>query len=178
MKNGFILLLASALVLGGCATTSKTDDGRMSEYEKAQLESNKETMRVLSKAALLASKAQAVMAKTEAAYYQPLLDADQIRQARAQNEIIPRGMEKKIPISWAAAPEPVLAMLANASGYTLQYRNQRPPIPEDVYITSEAPKTIKQILDSIEQQSKGYIKDIITTDTYDKQLITVIYEQF
>lgn len=179
MKKGFTLLVASALFLSGCVTTSKTDgNGGMTEYEKAQLESNKETMRILSKAALLASKAQAVMAKTEQAYYQPLLDADQIRQARAQNEIIPRGMEKKIPIGWAAAPEPVLTMLANASGYILKYKNQRPPVPEDVYITSEPPKTIKQLLDTIEQQSKGYIKDIITTDTYDTQLITVIYEQF
>ena len=135
-------------------------------------------MRLLSKAALLASKAQAVMAKTEQAYYQPLLDADQIRQARAQNEIIPRGMEKVVPISWAAAPEPVLSMLENASGYKLDYQNQRPPIPQDVYLTTNPPKTIKQLIDSIEQQSVGYIKDIIITDTYDAQLITVVYEQF
>lgn len=178
MKKELILLLSGVLFLGGCTTTSKTNNASiMSEYEKAQLESNKETMRILSKAALLASKAQAVMAKTEQAYYQPLLDADQIRQARAQNEIVPRGMEKKIPISWAASPEPVLTMLANASGYTLQYKNQRPPIPEDVYITNE-PKTIKGLIDIIDQQTDGYIKEIVITDTFEKKLITVFYEKF
>jgi hypothetical protein len=175
-KRSLVLLVAISSMFG-CASSNTKNNAEIAPYEKAQLESKKETMQLLSKAALLAAKAQSVLAKTEQAYYQPLLDADQIRQARAQNEIVPRGMEKKIPISWTAAPEPVLAMLANASGYTLQYKNQRPPIPEDVYISGE-PKNIKQLLDSIETQAEGYIKSIDTTDTYDIKLITVTYESF
>jgi hypothetical protein len=177
MNKTLFIFVAGALTLSGCASTKNEKTNEMAPYEKAQLESKKETMEILGKAALLSSKAQAVLAKTEQAYYQPLLDADQIRQARAQNETIPRGMEKTIPISWAAAPEPVLTMLANASGYILDYANQRPPIPEDVYITGE-PKNIKQLIDIIDQQTDGYIKDIIITDTFDKKLITVFYEKF
>lgn len=177
MNKPLLIFVTATLLVSGCASTSNKQTNEMSSYEKAQLESKKETMIILGKAALLASKAQAVLAKTEQAYYQPLLDADQIRQARAQNEIIPRGMEKEMQISWAAAPEPVLVMLANASGYTLEYANQRPPIPEDVYLTNE-PKNIKVLIDSIETQAKGYIKEITYTDTYDKKLITVYYEKF
>ena len=177
MNKTLFIFAVAAIALSGCETNKNSNKNEMAPYEKAQLESKKETMAILAKAALLSSKAQSVLAKTEQAYYQPLLDADKIRQARAQNETIPRGMEKKIPISWAAAPEPVLTMLANASGYTLNYANQRPPIPEDVYITGE-PKNIKQLIDSIDQQTDGYIKEIIITDTFDKKLITVFYEKF
>jgi hypothetical protein len=168
-------------LLGGCSSTPKDEHDptkEMSRFEAEQLRTKNETMELLTKASLLAAKAQSVLAKTEQAYYQPLLDADKIRQMRFQNEYTPRGMEKTIPISWAAAPEPLLFRLATASGYKLDFANERPPIPEDVYINGKNNHNIKKLIDIITQQSKGYINDIVITDTFDKKHILVIYEKF
>lgn len=177
MKRFITTTLMASILLSGCMSTPDKKVEGLTPFEEEQLKTKKETMELLAKSALLASKAQSVLAKTEQAYYQPLLNADKIRQARFQNEYIPRGMEKEIEISWASSPEPVLHRLSVASGYELVFKNQRPPIPEDVYISSE-PKSIKTLLDIVEQQTTGYIESIVTTDTYDAKIILVTYAKF
>jgi len=175
-KHQVTVALIVAIALGGCASTKEKPTG-ISEYEREIIKSQKRTNDILAKAALLAAKAQTVRTKTEQAYYQPLLTSDQVRQARHQLEYIPLGMDRKTRLAWAAAPEPALQRIATISGYELYSKNQPRPIPEDVYIDNKL-RNMKELIDIIETQSKGYIDEIAIVDDQDKKTITIIYSKF
>jgi len=178
MKNKLKIIATATIALALCACKSTPSPVQeMTPYEKVMAASNKRTKDILVKAALLAAKAQAVRARTEQALHQPMLSSDQIRQARFQNEYVPVGMDKKIQLSWAAAPEPVIQRVASTAGYELKFKNQRNPIPEDVYLDSTL-RSLKEIIDSVEIQSRGYIDRIDIVDDHDRKVITVVYTKF
>jgi hypothetical protein len=162
----------------GCATPrEKIDTESMSIYQKKVLEENQRTNEVLAKAALLSAKSLAVFVRTEQAVRQKELSSEQIRQARFQSDYIPVNMEQKIEYAWDAAPEPLIAALAANAGYELIYVNQKPPIPKTVTVSSEL-RMITEYFDIIQEQAKGYIKDIVPDDKYNKKVIRIYYAEF
>lgn len=173
-----IFFIAAAFFLGGCASAPPKDDElAISAYERMMLEEQRRTGEILSRAALLSAKAMTVYVKTNQAKNQPLLDSDQIRQARFQMYYIPQGMEVRFSLPWDGAPEPIMKSLASRAGYELHFANQRPPISKSVTVSADV-RNVKDFFNIIEQQSKGYIKEIVYDDKVAQKKITVYYEEF
>lgn len=174
-----LLLIIGTLVVSGCASTKKepVDSKSLSIYQQKILEEDRITNEVLSKAAALSAKSLAVFVRTEQAVHQPLMSAEEIRQARFQNDYIPVNMEQMIEYHWDAAPEALLDALAMNTGYKVYYHNERHPIPKAVTISSKSRMVIDYI-NIIEQQSQDYIDRIFVDDKYDKKIIHVFYSKF
>lgn len=175
-KSSLILLM---VLVVGCTSKPEIKDNPSAivNYQEIMLQENKKTFDMLARAAALSAKALTVYVKSNQAKVQPLLTADQVRQARFQNNYIPTGMEVEVQIPYGAAPEPLLKTLGAISGYQVVYMNQRPPISRSVIITKDK-KNIKQIINAIEQQTKGYIKSIQCDDQSTEKKIIVTYAGF
>lgn len=174
-----IIGLCLAAAISGCTSTKKTpvDEESLSIYQQKIIEENRRTEEVLSKAAALSAKAIAVFVRTEQALHQKDMTAEQIRQARFQNDYIPVNMEQKVQYSWDFAPEPLLSALASNAGYVLKYRNKRPAITKSV-TASEDSRTINDYINIIRQQTEGYIDFIYVDDKTDEKTINVYYSRF
>lgn len=173
-----ITALFLIFAISGCATTKKeVEPDSLSLYQQKVLEEDQRTDEILAKAAALSAKSLAVFVRTEQAVHQKDLSAEQIRQARFQYDYIPVGMEQKIELPWDGAPEPLLAALAANAGYELIYVNERPPVATSVTVSSSI-RPIVDYINIIEQQTKGYIKDIIPDDKSDAKTLRVVYADF
>lgn len=175
MKKLFIFATLFAM-LSGCASKPEPKQ-ELSAYERELLAEHRRTEEVIAKAALLSSKAVAVYVRTNQALVQPLLSAEQIRQARFQEQHIPNGMETILSMPFDGAPEPIISRVASSAGYRLEFANQRPPISNGVTISNE-PRNLRQILAVVEQQTVGYIEKIAITDSAEDKVIRVIYAKF
>ena len=94
MKRILSTALIPCFLLSGCASTENERAPEMNYFEKKIYEEDKRTNEVLSKASLLSAKALAVYVKTNQALKQGELTAEQIRQARAQNERVEINFEQ------------------------------------------------------------------------------------
>lgn len=179
MKKWNLITLVTALAISACSSTAdkSKEVEAISNYERLMLEEHKRTGEVLSRAALLSAKALAVYVKTNQAKVQPLLSADQIRQARFQDEYIPLGMEVKTSVSWDAAPEPLMKSIAAAAGYEIIYLNERPPISKTVTVSPEK-RILRDFFHIVRQQTVGYIDSIRIDDKSSRRVIFVKYSEF
>lgn len=179
--NKWILTTAAVAftLLSGCSSNQNKEKeaGAISNYERLMLEEQKRTGEVLSRAAMLSSKAIAVMVRTNQAKVQPMLSSDQIRQARFQDEYIPLGMEIKASFAWDSAPEPLMKAVAAAAGYEVVYLNQRPPIAKNVTVSPEK-RLLRDFFFIIEQQTSGYIESIQIVDKIERRTVFVKYAEF
>lgn len=176
LKFNCLIVAAVASSLYGCATPPKQTVG-LSAYEAELIAEHKRTEEVIAKAALLSSKALAVYVRTNQALVQPVLSAEQIRQAQFQESHIPNGMEPENEMGWDGAPEPLLSRIAAMSGYRVEYENQRPPVSRGMTM-SPTRRNLRQMIAVVEQQSIGYIEKISIVDEVDNKVIRVIYSQF
>lgn len=178
-KTAAIFFIATSILSSGCASTKKdpVDERSLSLYQEKMIKENQITQEVLAKAALLSAKSLAVFVRTEQAVHQPNLTAEQIRQARFQNEYIPVNMEVMLDYASDTTPEPLISAIATNTGYQVEYVNERPPIGKAVTIGSGSRKAIKYI-NIIKQQASGYIDNIIVDDKYDRKVIYVFYSKF
>jgi hypothetical protein len=172
------LIVFATLSLTACASSKKPiEQSSLNVYQKRVLEEEQRTNEILAKAAALSAKSLAVFVRTEQAVAQKELTAEQIRQARFQRNYIPVNMEQRVTYGWDSAPEPLLRSLADNSGYTLDYINERPPIPKTVTVSSKS-RMITDYIDIIRQQTKGYIDFIYVDDKSDEKSIKVKYSEF
>ena len=175
-----ILTISMLALLGGCSSTSdksnvKKDLITNEEYRQMLLKEEKKLNNRLAKSALLAAESQKIMAETNNGLARPMYDYDKIREARFQAGYVPEGMERVLPIDWDGPVEPVLETLIHYAGYALDYKGVKPIQSNDVTLMP-GNVTIKQHIDNIDVNVKGYIKDIMIFEA-DKKVV-VVYENF
>ena len=181
MKKIMITLSAlSLLALSGCSTTKDVNQNNKDlitneEYREILLKEERKLNNRLAKSALLAAESQKIISETNNGLARPMYDYDKIREARFQATYVPVGMERILPIDWDGPIEPVLETLVHYAGYELAYKGTKPIQSKDVTLMP-GPVTIKQHIDNIDINAKGYIKDIFI-DEPDKKVI-VVYENF
>lgn len=171
-----MLLLSVSFVLSGCAS-KPVEKPTLSAYEMELLAEHKRTEDVIAKAALLSSRALSVYVRTNQALVQPLLTAEQIRQAQFQDSHIPNGMEPILQRGYDGPPEPLIARIASEAGYRVEYANQRPPLSRGITMSSD-PRNLRAMLAIVEQQSVGYIEKMNIIDTAQDKLIRIHYAKF
>lgn len=175
MKRTFVLALLSCILFSGCSSTSNEGlPPKMNHFEKKLYEEEKRTQEVLGKAALLSAKAMAVYVKTNQALKQGEMTAEQIRQARAQNERIEINFEQYMETGYNGAPEPLIQRIATQAGYRLVYANEPPPIPKTVSLSNQK-RMLKKYINIIQQKAGNYIDRIDINDASGKFVITVWY---
>lgn len=175
MKRTFAIAITSCLLITGCASTKSNDSvPEMNHFERKIYEEEKRTNEVLSKAALLSAKAMAVYVKTNQSLKQGEMTAEQIRQARAQNERIEINFEQQLETGYNGAPEPLLQRIATQAGYRLVYANERPPVPKTISFGNDK-RTLKKYVNIIQQQAGNYIDRIDINDASGKFVVTVWY---
>jgi predicted N-formylglutamate amidohydrolase len=163
-----------------CASTrsgEKITEDELSPFEQKIYEDNKRTNEIIGNAVLLSSKSLATYVQTEQALAQKELTAEQIRQARWQMNHTPINMEQQVKMGWGGAPEPLISMLASIASYRVVYHNDRPPLTRSVIFDSQ-PRNIKKYLKIIEQNTQGYIKDIVPDDGQEDKIIHVFYAPY
>ncbi|MEG3764899.1 DotD/TraH family lipoprotein [Alteromonas sp. 14N.309.X.WAT.G.H12] len=166
--------------MSGCTATRNAKpitNGELSPFEQKIYEDNKRTNEILSNAALLSSKSLATFVRTEQALAQKTLTAEQIRQARWQRDYIPVNMEQMMQTGWGYAPEPLIALVASTAGYRVIYHNERPPITRSVIVEAKSRRLV-DYLAIIDQQTEGYIDEIIPDDGQEDKVIHVYYSKF
>ncbi|MCP4262632.1 MAG: DotD/TraH family lipoprotein [Planctomycetes bacterium] len=180
MERTSKILIAAIFIatLSGCASSpKKIPENTLTEFERQVLEEDRRTNEILSKAAALSGKATAVWVRTNQATKLPGLTAEQIRQARFQNDYIPVNMEQKVEWGWDGAPEPVLRQISMVAGYRLVFTNERPPITKAVTMASKH-RMLSEYIDIIDQQTKDYIDTIRVDDESEDKVIYVTYSDF
>lgn len=175
-----VLTLAIASILGGCVSSKNVENKKSDlitnqEYRKILLKEEQKLNDRLAKSALLAAESQKIMAETKNGLLRPMYDYDKIREARFQSNYIPVGMERILPIDWDGPVEPVLETLVHYSGYSIVYNGSKPLQSRDVSLLP-GDLNIKQHIDNIDINAKGYIKDILINEP--DKIVTVIYENF
>lgn len=174
-----VLTLAMTAILGGCSSTKevevKKDTISNEEYRQILLKEEKKLNERLAKTALLAAESQKIMSETKNGLSRPNYDYDKIREARFQATYVPVGMERLLPIDWDGPVEPVLETLVHYAGYEIQYQGSKPLQSRDVSLLP-GDITIKQHIDNIDVNVKGYIKDILINEP--DKLVIVVYENF
>ena len=173
MKRILSTALIPCFLLSGCASTENERAPEMNYFEKKIYEEDKRTNEVLSKASLLSAKALAVYVKTNQALKQGELTAEQIRQARAQNERVEINFEQIMETAMLVHRSRLYKEFTQA-GYKLTYANERPPIvPTTLSLKNE--KRTKKIRHIIQQYGGGYIDRIDINDSQGKFIMTVWY---
>ena len=175
MKRILSTALIPCFLLSGCASTENERAPEMYYFEKKIYEEDKRTNEVLSKASLLSAKALAVYVKTNQALKQGELTAEQIRQARAQNERVEINFEQIMETGYVGAPEPLIQRIATQAGYKLVYANERPPIVPTTLSLKNEKRTLKKYVNIIQQYGGGYIDRIDINDSQGKFIMTVWY---
>lgn len=181
-KRKLILVLGfSSILIGGCA--SKPDNTEELKVKKDILKfeemASEERGRLHDYIKEITDKAITVQKERrdiESALTLPQLDADKIREAMWQFSYVPVGMDRVISVDqWNAPPEPLLNTLANYAKYEITYTNNKPPIDKTISINAEN-KNLKYLIDEVQRQSVGYIKDIKIME--DIKHIVVDYEDY
>lgn len=176
MKKITLMTLITSLITG-CSSTEQLDLKNTNteiNYNMIALEEQKKLYTNMQEIASKALKAQRVRQQVQNATSIQLMDADKVREANWQASYTPVGMERELTIDWSGAPEPLLRTLAQHSDYTIDFENKPYPIAKDIYIYPER-QNIKQLLDEIDRQTKGYINRIEIYE--DLKLIKAIYQE-
>lgn len=167
------ITIISSLILTACASTNYDDE---SEYERIILRERQELKHNIKEVAQKAYEVQRVMnqVRNAQALRSEDLTPEVMRHTEFQASYIPTGMEREMSVNWQAHPEEILKLLANASGYQIEFVGQPYPIKRVINIDPR-PRNIKRLIDDVESQSVNYIRNI---DIFENsKLIIVNYEQ-
>jgi hypothetical protein len=166
-------LCLSLLGVTGCTSTPKKEVKSTSvDYEKLALQEQKKLYLNIQTISYKALETQRIRQKVQNAASLQKMDADQIREANWQNNYIPVGMDREFTIDWKYDPEPLLKMLANYAKYTISFKGKPYPIKKNIIIHPEK-RNIKDIIDDVAYQTKGYIDKIEILE--DIKHINIIY---
>lgn len=171
MTRTIYLIMAFGL-LSGCSSTGTQNND---EYERIILEERQELKQNIKEVAEKAYDVQRIIKEVEnaRALKSEDLTPDVMRNAEYQASYIPVGMEREISIDWTAYPEELLELLANASGYQIDFIGNPYPIARVINVGPER-RSIKRLIDDVEANAKNYIKNV---DIYEgEKLIIVNYE--
>ena len=167
------ITIISSLFLTACASTNMQEE---SEYERIILRERQELKHNIKEVAEKAYEVQRVVSQVRnaQALRSEHLTPEVMRYTEHQASYIPVGMEREMSVTWPAYPEQILGLLANASGYQIEFVGQPYPIKRVVNIDPR-PRNIKRLIDDVESQSVNYIKNVEIFE--DSKLIVVNYEQ-
>lgn len=177
MKNLIVttFFCLSVLAITGCSSTPKKEvETANVDYEKLALQEQKKLYLNIQTISYKALETQRIRQKVQNAASLRKMDADQIREANWQNNYIPIGMEREFSIDWKYDPEPLLKMLANYAKYTIAFKGKPYPIKKNIIIYPEK-RNIKEIIDDVAYQTKGYISKIEILE--DIKHINIIYTE-
>lgn len=175
-----ILAVSVIALLGGCS--SRHQDVKVKEdlitneqYREMIFKEEKKLNDRLAKSALLAVESQKIMTETNNGLVRPKYDYDKIREVKKQINYVPSGMERILPYDWTGDAETAIESVLHYAGYEIEYKGTR-PIQSRTVDLLPGQRTIKQHLDTIEIDTKGYIKDFFIEEQ--TKTVVVIYENF